>query len=940
MDLLARLIANRAAAVWIVVVTVGLGVASAFQATRLQQSDDLLEFLPRGNLAVAKFTELSRRFGTTEIALVGIETDDPFAASFLKRLQQATEELKGLGSLNHVLSLANTGDFTPDPGRGGVVTTALVDRLPANAVDEQALRTKVMSRDQVVGNLVAADGRAVAIVAMLAAGAPLRAVAAQIQAVVTKAFPTETLYWAGDPFVSTYVFNTTQHDLLLLTPWAVLAVILILMVTFRDPVGISIVLVATTLSIAMTLGLMAALGVRFNIVLAGMPVVLFAIGSAYGVHLLARYYALNERLEPTTSLTQAIHQTGPVIIGSGLTTVVSLASYLGMDVHPLRIFGLFAGVGIFLAMGLSLTFVPALASLLKVHHHPSSSTAVAAAIGRLTRGAARHRLGLGAALALVAVLGAAASTRLDSSVDAGAFFNAGSPPALAEAFMRAHFGGSQFAFIEISGDMREPANLRLVRRIADRAALEPGVTGVSHIGQAVATANAVLAGQARIPETAAQVSVLYSFMGDPVLDQFVTRDHAHSLIHIRLASDRAAEVAPVLARLDAIASEAGATGAGSNPAGDVAWRVLALAHQHHLTVSASPERLQALIDHGTPRPDVAVVEAELRRFLGSEENAVVLPDAEAARVASALVTLGDRTAVAELTTTVAASLSPTRPPSDAEDLALSVSTPLRETWAVARAAWRRDQLVSTLGLAAPATDAVGRFAADVTQAMLDLEDGATAAGGAAPVAIAVNGLPVMHRGLSQSVSRNQIVSLIASAALVLLIMAALFRSLWVGLLALTPTVLTLLCVYGAMGVFGIRLDVGTSMLASLVIGAGVDYAIHLLASWRAPPGGSAADAAHDAGCAAGPGVWTNAVMVAAGFSVLTLGDAKPLQNIGGLTAASMLLAALATFLAVPALAGRRRYEILGATRATAADSAAAVVLDPRTTAAHKPAPRK
>jgi hypothetical protein len=48
-------------------------------------------------------------------------------------------------------------------------------------------------------------------------------------------------------------------------------------------------------------------------------------------------------------------------------------------------------------------------------------------------------------------------------------------------------------------------------------------------------------------------------------------------------------------------------------------------------------------------------------------------------------------------------------------------------------------------------------------------------------------------------------------------------------------------------------------------------------------------------------------MVAAGFIVLTFGEARPLQNVGGLTAAAMILAALATFLVIPALARRHTY---------------------------------
>jgi hypothetical protein len=49
--------------------------------------------------------------------------------------------------------------------------------------------------------------------------------------------------------------------------------------------------------------------------------------------------------------------------------------------------------------------------------------------------------------------------------------------------------------------------------------------------------------------------------------------------------------------------------------------------------------------------------------------------------------------------------------------------------------------------------------------------------------------------------------------------------------------------------------------------------------------------------------------VSVGFFVLTLGEARPLQNVGGLTAAAMLIAALATFLVIPVLAGRRSYSL-------------------------------
>ena len=127
----------------------------------------------------------------------------------------------------------------------------------------------------------------------------------------------------------------------------------------------------------------------------------------------------------------------------------------------------------------------------------------------------------------------------------------------------------------------------------------------------------------------------------------------------------------------------------------------------------------------------------------------------------------------------------------------------------------------------------------------------------------------------------------------------------VGFVLVVHGVLAL--VYGGMGLLGVHLDVGTSMLASIIIGAGVDYAIHLISAWRAPPDGDMREAAREAGDGAGLAVWCNAVMVSVAFFILTLGEAKSLHNVGGLTAAAMVGAAVMTFLAIPVLARRRQY---------------------------------
>jgi len=911
---------------WIVVVGVFVVAAvSLYQTTRLQHEDDLLAFLPHDNPDVALFDSINREFGTTDLALVGIEVANPFDPAFLRTLQKVTRDLDQMAELNHVQSLTNVIDFTPDPVFGGIVTAPLVDQIPEDLAAQEALRTKVMSRDAIVGNLISGKADAVLIYCYLAHNTDPRFVANQIRAAVNEGFPTLPKYWGGGPFVSTYIYDTTSHDLRRLTPWAVLVIVFIMMLVFRDLIGTGVVLFSTAIGTLVSLGIMATAGVKFNIVLSAMPVVLFAIGSAYGVHVLARYYALAKELDPSIALSRAVEETGPVVIAAGLTTAASLASFMLMDIEPLRTFGLFSAIGIIASLLLALTFVPAVIALTRLRRAPARSRLMREPLARLTVFAANHRVRVGLALILVALIGAGFVGRVDTRVDQSTFFSRGSPPDRAERFLSEHFGGSQFVQIFLTGDMGAPHVLREVRRLADQLSLLEHVSSVIHIGDILAQSNDAMNGQARIPDTAEQVGSLLAFLDDPSVGQMMTRDRSRGVLHVKLGVARADAVEKVLGEIEQVVAQSlvtefvvafSGTPEVENRLRDVvAWRVLALVSAFAEPLSTELElKLRREIPWSPEKLDNRVIEEHLARFLLSQENPVPLGDDDvqlAATVAQAVTRLGRAVAEPRLAAALEeVGLSKV----DAADLGFALLGPLESMWAMQKARQRAEHLIAAVGIPVPEGGAGSRLVAALTQAMLDLECPTAMIPSVTPagtLTAQVNGLPVMHRGLSESVTKNQIYSLVAALGLVWLIMSLMFRSFVTGLLAIAPTVLTLCVVYGGMGLVGVHLDIGTSMLACIVLGSGVDYAIHLVSAWRAPADGNRADAARAAASTTGPAIWTNAIMVTAGFAVLALGEAKPLQNVGSLTAVSMIAAALATFLAIPVLARRTSYRGLG-----------------------------
>jgi hypothetical protein len=444
-----------------------------------------------------------------------------------------------------------------------------------------------------------------------------------------------------------------------------------------------------------------------------------------------------------------------------------------------------------------------------------------------------------------------------------------------------------------------------------------------HVGQILALVNEAMVSERRLPPEQAQVKVLYRFLaGRASVRQLVTDARDEALLQVKIDTDRHDAIDQLLADIQRIVEQEAITSftvkaRESDTKSDwlrdlVLARVVAHARAMGLTIEpAKQAALRKAID-ADAQADLAQVEHRLQRFLESDES--ILEDGDrphAVPIAKALTALGSEADDDAVVTALARTLE--REPDDelVDDLSISITTPLAEIWRQERSLARARKLIEAAGVERPEGALGVRLELGVANALLDLSspqvlERSTAAD-AKRLALDVNGVPVLYRGLSRSVTANQFKSLGLALGLVLIIMIGLFRSLTGGLLAAAPTVLTLLVVYGLMGALGMNLDIGTSMIASIIIGAGVDYAVHLLAAWRADAGEQLSDAARRAAEAAGPAIWTNALMVGAGFFVLTLGEAKPLKNVGGLTATAMIAAAVATFLALPVLARKRSY---------------------------------
>lgn len=155
---------------------------------------------------------------------------------------------------------------------------------------------------------------------------------------------------------------------------------------------------------------------------------------------------------------------------------------------------------------------------------------------------------------------------------------------------------------------------------------------------------------------------------------------------------------------------------------------------------------------------------------------------------------------------------------------------------------------------------------------------------------------------------TQIGSFGSALALVFVLSALCLRSISLALLAMIPTTIPVCLTLGAMGFLGIPLDMGTAMVASVLLGLGVDEALHLLSGLqRFRAAGLTREEAMDASLReVGRALFTTAGALAAGFLILFFVPWKSLSSFGLVTGVAVGASLLADLLLLPAVTGSRR----------------------------------
>lgn len=159
----------------------------------------------------------------------------------------------------------------------------------------------------------------------------------------------------------------------------------------------------------------------------------------------------------------------------------------------------------------------------------------------------------------------------------------------------------------------------------------------------------------------------------------------------------------------------------------------------------------------------------------------------------------------------------------------------------------------------------------------------------------VTGMLVILRDLIDLILRSAIMSMVVSVIVIFIIIWIFFKRIIWGLLAIIPLLSAVILNFGFMGVFGVELSHVTALLSSIIIGVGVDFAIHYISQFRRSAKRHGEDkhlSEHVVGDVGYPIILDAASNM--GFGALLISTFLPVQYIGGLMVFAMVSTSLGT----------------------------------------------
>ena len=512
-------------------------------------NSDLQALIDEHDPDLTRMEELEDIFGGLDVVLITYRTQDVFSPAALSIIDSITEKILDLPFVDQVHSLTQFESIRTDDDM--MTVDNFLDVFPVTPTESDSIAALAHADPLISRVLVSEDRRNTAIIVYPSEDILDEEIRQGLERVIAPFQASgEELKLGGMAIIRDEISRDIATDTTLFIPLGMVLIMLLLFFSFRSGRGVVLPMLVVVLSIMGTLGLMTWLGMQLTIISSIIPVMLIAVASAYGIHIMTRYYEdhqKNPELDRHQVVAKGMRQLAKPIFMAALTTMIGFMALLSHVLPASQEVGVLTSFGVFLAFLLSVTIIPAALVLVPrpqvgERKHLTANNMLARTLAGIGRLVYRHRLGVILLFGALTVLAISGIPRIVVDSNPLNYYPPHAEIRQVNAVFDEHFGGSTTLSVVVDGDIKEPAVLRQIETIQTYLDSQDIVGYTLSINDFIKTMNQAMNGgvtdKYTIPDSRQLVSqylLVYSWeSSDSYLDSYVDYDYqsAQIVVHI------------------------------------------------------------------------------------------------------------------------------------------------------------------------------------------------------------------------------------------------------------------------------------------------------------------------------------------------------------------------------------------------------------------------
>ncbi len=321
--------------------------------------------------------ETKERFSLSDIVVLGVvnntHAEGVFNVASLTRIYELAEFARTLrwqdrddperweGVIEVDMLAPSTVDHIGQGESAGVVKFEwLMPRPPGTEEEAVAIREKAMSNPLLKGTLISEDARAISLYLPLTRKDLSYRVYSELKAKTAGFAGDEEYHITGLP-VAEDTFGVEMFiQMAISAPLAMVVIFLLMLLFFRKLVLVISPMIIAMVSVISTMGLLIGFGYPVHIMSSMIPIFLMPIAVVDSVHILSEFFdRYTPKLGRKDTVREVMGNLFVPMLYTSLTSAAGFASLALTPIPPVQVFGVFVAAGIMIAWLFTVTFVPA-----------------------------------------------------------------------------------------------------------------------------------------------------------------------------------------------------------------------------------------------------------------------------------------------------------------------------------------------------------------------------------------------------------------------------------------------------------------------------------------------------------------------------------------------------------------------------------------------------